>query len=412
MSDETKQAVDGLMKAFNEFKDANDANLKQRDSLLEDKLTRINKTLDGFEALNQKVTLAEQNAKAFDEMREQMDRMEAAMNRGGLGGQKQDKEVAEHRAAFERVMRSHPNNRSAADLDLINKRQAALVKSDDTGAGYLLAPPDMQADILKDIVEMSAFRSLATVRTIGGPSWKQKKRTGTGGATRVGETQTRTNTGDPAYGEIEILAPEMFARIEVSQQMIEDSGYDLMAELRSETAEQFAVKEGTEHISGTGTNNQCMGILNASGVDETISGSAAALTGDGLITLYHDLKTAYARNGVWVLNRKTVGAVRKLKDGDNNYLWTPGIAGGAPNTILNAPYVEMPDMPDVAAGAYPIAFGDFRRAYIIVDRIAISMMVDYTTGADEGMVVFRARKRTGGGVRQAEAYRKLKVAAS
>jgi HK97 family phage major capsid protein len=409
MADDVKKVADDLMQAFSAFKETNDENLKKRDAVLEDRLNKISATLDKFEDLNQKLTLQEQQSKGFQE---QMDRIETVMNRASLGGGNgADKEAAEHRAAFERVMRKAADNRDPADMAFLNKRMAALVKSDDAGAGYLLAPPDLQTEILKDVVEQSPARSLATVRTVGSNSWKQPKRIGTGSASRVGETQKRINTGDPAYGMIEILAPEMFARIEVSQQMIEDSGYDLLAELRSETSEQFAVKEGAEFVSGAGTNNQGEGFLVNSDVGFTVSGAAADLTGDGLITLYHDLKTAYARNGVWTLNRKTLGKVRKLKDADGNYLWMPGIANGVPNTILGATYAEVPDMPDVAAGSLPIAFGDFKRGYIIVDRIAISFQVDYTTGADHGLVIFRARKRTGGGVRQAEAIRKLKVAA-
>ncbi len=409
MADKTiDKVVDDLMNAWTEFKDTNEANEKKRDTLLEDKLARLNKAMDTAESLNQKMTMGEQTAKA---QQEQLDRIEAAMNRASLGGGKGNKENDEHREAFDRVMRAHENDRSRDDMGLLNKRKAALVKSDDTGAGYLLAPPDMQADILKDVVEQTPARVLSTVRTIGSASWKQPKRTGTAGATRVGEKQKRENTGDPAYGMIEILAPEMIARFEISQEMLEDSGYDLLAELRSESSEQFSVKQGQEWVSGAGANNQAEGILTNPDVGFTVSGSAAALTGDGMIDLYHDLKTAYARNGIWTLNRRTLGKVRKLKDGEGNYLWLPGLANGVPNTILGSTYAECPDMPDVAAGSFPVAFGDYKRGYIIIDRIAISFQTDYTTAADDGLVVFRGRMRTGGGVRQPEAIRKLKIAA-
>lgn len=411
MSDENKQALDGLMKAFNEFKDTNDANLKQRDTVLEDKLNKISKTLDGYEALNQKATLQEQTAKA---QQEQLDRIEAAMNRASLGNPKGgDKDAEEYRAAFERVIRLDPERRDRADVDLINKRRATLTKGDDAGAGYLQAPPDVQREIIKDVIEMSPMRSLATVRVIGGPSLKQPKRTSAAGAaTRVGEVQPRTNTGDPAYGLFEVQAPEMFARAEVSQQMLEDSDYDLMAELRSEFSEQFAVKEGVEFISGLGSANQAEGILTNGSVGEVVSGDATLITADGLVNLYYGLKSAYARNGVFILNRSSIAAIRKLKDGNGAYIWLPGLANGVPNTILGSTYVEMPDMPNIAAGTYPVAFGDFRRSYVVVDRIGMSFQPDYTTGADDGVVIFRARKRVGGGVRQAEAFKKLKIAAS
>ena len=399
-----KKPEDVVLEAFAEFKQANDANLKKRDVVLEDKLNKISAKLDEFEPMNQQLTLAQSTIKA---QQEQMDRFEAALNRPGPGGQN-DADRHEFRNAFDRAIRMRPEERAPEDVATI-KRYATLVKSDDTGAGYLLAPPDLQRDIIKDLVEMTPFRALATVVNIGGPSLKQPKRTGTASATRVGETQLRTNTGDPAYGMIDIPAPEMFARMEVSQQMLEDSGYDLLAELRSEVVEQFSVKEGQEYILGLGNNNQAEGVLVAAGIGETVSGNATAITGDGLISLYYDMKTAYSRNAIWGMNRVTVGAIRKLKDGQGNYLWQPGIAANVPNTILGAAYAEMPDMPNIAANAFPVIFGDFRRAYVIVDRISIGFSVDYNTAADNGVVIFRSRKRTGGGVRLPQAIRKLKI---
>lgn len=404
-------AVKAVMEAFSALKEANDEKLNKQDALLDEKLAKINKTLDQFEPMNQKLTLAEQTAKA---MQEQLDRVEAALNRPDKGGDgKQDKDAAEYRAAFERCLRRAPDNREPADVSLINKRRNTLVKGDDAGAGYLMAPPEVQREIIKDIIEMSPMRALATVRLIGGDSLKQPRRTAAAGAaTRVGEVQPRTNTGDPAYGMLQIHAPEMFARAEISQQMLEDSDYDLVAELRGEFAEQFAVKEGTEFISGTGASNQAEGLLTPSGVGEVVSGVATAITGDGLINLQGSLKTGYARNALFILNRATLTAIRVLKDGEGRYIWVPGIAQAVPNSILGESYVEMPDMPDIGAGTYPVAYGDFKRAYVVVDRIGISFQPDYTTGADNGVVVFRSRTRVGGGVRQKDAYKKLKIAAS
>ena len=132
----------------------------------------------------------------------------------------------------------------------------------------------------------------------------------------------------------------------------------------------------------------------------------------GLIALWHAVKTAYAIRGVWLLNRNTLAAVRRLKDADKNYVWQPGLAEGQPNTILGSPYVEVPDMPNEGAGATPIAFGDFRRGYTIVDRIALSVLRDPFTQATAGNVRFIARRRVGGQVVLAEAIAKLICAVS
>lgn len=407
MSDENKNAVEQVMKAFNEFKDTNDANLKKRDVVLEEKLDKINAALDKYEPMNQQVTLAVNQQKA---LQDQLDKVEKILNRPRPG--KDDVRDEEYIDAFNHCLRKSPSDRDQARVDVLSKRRNTLVKGDDAGAGYLLAPPDVIKEIIKDVIEMTPMRQIATVRTIGGPSLKQPKRTAAAGAaSRVGEVQRRTDTGDPKYGMLDIPAPEMFARGEISLQMLEDEDYDLIAELQSEFSDQFAVKEGAEYISGTGAANQAQGILVADGIGEVKSGAANGLTADGLVDLWSSLKTAYSNRAVFTLNRKTIGAVRKLKDSNNQYIWLPGIAGSVPNTILGANYVEFPDMPDIAANAYPIAYGDFKRAYVIVDRIAISFQPDYLTGADDGIVIFRGRKRTGGAVRQADALKKLKIAA-
>jgi HK97 family phage major capsid protein len=404
-----KDAVQEVMEAFNEFKRTNDENQKKRSSDLDAKLDKINAALDKHEDNNQKLVLIDQQNKA---MQQQLDAIEKMANRAGLGGAagEQAKAASEYLDAFNRVLRKSPENRDSADLSLIRERSNALVKGDDTSGGYLLAPPDLQSDIMKDVIEMTPIRSLATVRVIGGPSLKMRKKVGNGSAKRVGETEKRTNTGDPAYGMAEYQAPELFARMEISQQMLEDSDYDLFAELREDAADQFSVKEGIESIGGSG-NGQMEGILTNSLIEAINSGSASQLTADGILSLFYGLKTAYARNAVFGMNRLTLGAVRKLKDSDGQYLWVPGIANGVPNTINGAPYVEMADMPNIAANTCPIVFADWKKLYVIADRVAISFSADYVTEADDGLVVFRARKRVGGGVRQAEAGKKLKIAA-
>lgn len=410
-----KDPTQVVMEAFTEFKNTVDKEIAAKADGkavgdLTARIDKLNAVFDKVEPMNQQLTLAGQQAKA---MQEQLDRVETILNRpGALGGGDKSKEAnAKMAAAFDRVMRKPAADRDAADMETL-RHMNTLIKGNDAGAGYLLAPPEMQRDIIKNIVELSPMRSICRVIGIGSQSYKAPKRTAAATATRVGETGTRSNTGDPAYGMLEILAPELFARFEVSQQMLEDSDYDLLAELRMESAEQFAYKEGYEAINGTGAGtNQAEGILTNADIGEVVSGSAAAITADGMIDLYHAVKTAYTRNGLFGLNRASLKAVRKLKDTTNQYLWIPGVANAAPNTILGAPYVEMPDLPDPSAGVYPVLYGDFRQGYALVDRIGISFQVDFTTGADSGLVVFRARKRVGGGVLKAEAIKKLKCSA-
>jgi len=238
-------------------------------------------------------------------------------------------------------------------------------------------------------------------------------RRGTFGAAWTAEAGVRTETEGLSYGLEEFPTHEMYALVDVSEQMMEDSEFSLEDELQQEFSEQFAVTEDAAFVNGNGVGKP-EGLLQAAGVGETTSGSAAGIgdangQANGLIDLYHDLKTGYAVQGWWLLNRATLGEVRKLKDAQNNYVWQPGLASGVPNTILGQPYLEVPDMPDVAAGATPIVFGDIRRAYTIVDRITLSILRDPFTQATSGNVRFIARRRVGGQVVLAEALRKLKV---
>lgn len=402
-----------VMEAFTEFKASNDRLLAAKADGgavgdLTAKVEKISAVFDKLEPMNQALTLAGTQQKA---MQEQLDRVEAVLNRPSGAGATKD-ESAKMAAAFDRVMRKPAADRDPADMDVV-RHMNTLIKGNDAGAGYLLAPPEMQRDIIKNIVEMTPMRSICRVIQIGSQSYKAPKRTTAATATRVGEQGSRTNTGDPAYGMLEILAPELFARFEVSQQMLEDSDYDLLAELRMESAEQFSYKEGYEAINGTGAGtNQMEGILSNADVGYVPSGHASTIIADGVIDLFHGVKTAYTRNGMFGLNRSSLKVVRKLKDSQNQYLWVPGLATAAPNTIMGAPYVEMPDLPDQGSNTFPMLYGDFRQAYGIVDRIGISFQVDFTTGADSGLVVFRARRRVGGGVLKAEAIKKMKCATS
>ena len=180
--------------------------------------------------------------------------------------------------------------------------------------------------------------------------------------------------------------------------------------MQAEFAEQFAKAEGTAFVSGDAVGKP-EGFLTNSSVASVNSGAASALTADGLITLVHSIKAEYGRAGVFVFNRSTLADIRKLKDTAGQYVFQAGmmLQGGVTNTILGYGYVEATDMPDVAAGAKPVAFGDFRRAYMIVDRVALAVLRDPFTQATTGNVRYVARRRVGGQVILAEAIVKQNI---
>jgi HK97 family phage major capsid protein len=425
MSDlsEVKNLIEAQGRAWDEFKKTNDELIKAKADgkavgELEAKLAKIEKDIANGEAINQKLTAAEQeikNAKhAADEAKTAVEELEAKMNRQGLGGNGPGKKFDVNlwaRAVVEANTKGVVNLTQAQQKALadVEAEYKSMSVSNDTTGGYL-APAEFVREIIKGVTEMSPARSLARVRKTGSKSIMLPKRTGQFAARRVVEQGSRTETTGLAYGMLEIHAPEIYALIDISQQNLEDNAFDLEGEIQFEATEQFAVAEGSEFVNGTGV-GQMEGFLVNADVGSTNSGAAAAVTADGLLSLKHAIKTAYARNANWAMNRTTLGSVRKLKDGNGQYLWMPGLASGKPNTIDGDPYVEVPDMPSEGVNAYPVAYGDFQRAYTIVDRIAMTMLRDPFTQATSGNIRFLFRRRVGGMVVLPEAIRKLKCAA-
>lgn len=320
-------------------------------------------------------------------------------------------EGAERKAAFEEWARFGTVGEKQRSLLVPAGRmsQKVMTVGDPTTGGYL-APAEYVQEIIKGIVEFSPLRSIARVRPTSAGSIKIPKRTGAASAAWVAETGTRAETTNPKYGLEEIPVHEMYALADISVQDLEDSAFNMEAELAAEFGEQFGVTEGTAFVKGTAV-GQPEGFLTNAAVGITNSGDANLLLADGLISLFYALKDAYSRGATWVIRRSAIGSIRKLKGSDNNYLWQPGLSGSQPATILGQPYVEAPDMDVVAANNKPVALGDFRRGYIIVDRVQIDVLRDPYTQAATGCVRFIARKRVGGQVVLAEAIGVQKVAA-
>lgn len=427
-----KTAVEQVMTAFEEFKATNDAaiaELKKKgvtDPIVTEKLGKIEATLASFEEANQKATAALLEAKkAADAEKEHIDELEAQLNRLSLKGssdpvQRKQELKAKVETWSRAVVGAHligiPNlsaEQQKALADVAAEYKALGIANDTTG-GYL-APAEYIREIIKGVTDVSPVRSLVRVRQTAAKSVLLPKRTGQFAAQWVADQGTKSETDGLRYGMWEIPTHEMYALIDISNQNLEDSAFNMEGEISFEATEQFAVAEGAAVVSGNGVGKP-HGFMDAgAGISENNSGSAATIAdadgqANGLLSLKYALKTAYARNATWAMNRTTLGSVRKLKDADKGYIWMPGIAG-QPNTIDGDPYVEVPDMPSEGAGLYPIAYGDFARAYTLVDRIQMEMLRDPYTQATGGNVRFIFRRRLGGQVTLTEAIRKLKCSA-
>lgn len=329
-----------------------------------------------------------------------LDAIEAKQNRPGSIENK-DEAAAEEVKNFGIYLR---RGDKAPDLDV-----KTLVVSSDPQGGYL-APPEFSGEFIKDLVDFSPIRSIASVRQTSNPSVIYPVRIGRTNAKWKGETETQEGS-EPSFGEAEVPVKEINTFVDVSNMLLADSGGAAEREVREALAEDFGAKEGAAFVVGNGV-KMPSGFLVDARVAQTFSGVADGFNADSLIRALYALPAAYRRNATWVMNSTTLATIRMLKDGTGNYIWQPGLKAGQPETILGRPVVDAVDMPDVAAGTTPIAVGDFQSGYRIVDRIELSILVNPYLRATDGITRFHATRRTGGGVIRPAALRKLKIAVS
>lgn len=345
------------------------------------------------------------------EMKKLRDEFEADVakrNRPGTGGseEKGDAEKLEAKA-FSDFLRK---GRESLGPDEVK----SLRVSDDTAGGYL-ATPQFVAEVDKNLVQFSPVRDAARVGPTSAGSVIIPKRTGRPTGSWVGETETRPST-ESTYGQAEIPIDEMACYVDVSNKLLEDAAVNVEGEVAFDVAEEFGRLEGAAFVTGNGVKKP-LGFMTDTNVSFTVSGSASVI-GDadggvnGLIDLMYAMHPFYRSRGVWMANGTTIAALRKLKDGDKQYIWQPSVQAGQPDTLLGRPILEAPDMDSISAGNFPLIFGDFASGFRIYDRVGLSILRDPFTQATQGLTRFHARKRVGARLVRPEAIRKLKIAAS
>lgn len=354
----------------------------------------VDERLKAVEAKQAETKAGETKQTDTDKIAARLDKLEAKANRPTAGN----------------------DNHPAADNDNEVKAFTAFVRNGDAAevkslgyatpsTGGILAPETVSTSILEKVAEFSPVRSLAQTISMGGPLLQLPRLVDEVTVGEVGETDPRPES-EPTFDQIDLKAFEMAVVVPVTRILLEDAQIDLAAYLGSHIARRFGQKEAGWFVNGNGT-SQAEGILTSADVAEM----EAPITADDLTDLYYNIKTAYSANGAWLMNRKTMATVRKLKDGDGAYLWQPAIAAGQPPLLLGRPVYEAVDMPDPVAGNTAIAFGDFGTGYAIADRVGFEILRDDYTGAANGIVKLHARRRVGGRVVMGEALTKLKVAA-
>jgi HK97 family phage major capsid protein len=310
--------------------------------------------------------------------------------------------------AFNSWVRGH-------DASLVAPEVRTVMTEATSGAGGgFLVPPEFFAEIDRNLVQYSPMRSLARVIGVSTNNVLLPKRTANLTASWEGETDAEP-VANAVYGQNSLTVYELKAYADVSNRLMEDSAFDINAELSLDLGQAFGQAEAAAFIVGTGDSFKMpLGLLGST-ITTTTTAGAAAITAAELINFFYSLPSPYAANPTWLMNRQTMAYVRQIVNSAGFYVWQgplQGINVGDPATLLGRPVVEAVDMPDIGAAAFPIAFGDFQSGFRIADRVGLSVLRDPYSQASASNIRFHARRRVGAMVTKAEAIRLLKNAAS
>lgn len=395
---EAAQAAELMNRGFEEYRDANDARLAdpRGDVLIDEKLARLDRMLD--------------------EQRARLDRLVLKSDRPALeerGGRFASPHAElQHKAAFDLYVRAG----EAAGLKSLEAK--ALSAGSGPDGGYLVPQP-AERELLRRMSLVSPIRGLATVREISTATFKKAFSTTGPVAGWVAESAARPQTNSQIIAELNFPAMELYAMPSATQTLLDDAAVDVEAWIADEVETVFAEQEGAAFINGDGVNKPT-GFLTPTKVAQAtwswgklgyvVTGAAGAFAAtagsDALFDLVYALKAGYRQNATFVMNRKTQAAVRKLKATTGEYLWSPPPGPGQPATLMNFPVAEAEEMPDIAADTMAIACGDFRRGYLVVDRVGVRVLRDPYSA--KPYVLFYTTKRVGGGLQDFDAIKLLK----
>ncbi len=395
---EVAEAFDGFMSAFESFKQANDERLKQietrvgADVITTEKVERINMALDEQKRLLDGFSLKSQRP-----------RLSGSARRSPFG--------QEHKSAFAHYVRSG----EAGGLRRLEEK--ALQVGSGPDGGYLV-PSETEAEINRRLAEISPIRGIATVRQVNGAVLKKPFAKGGPAVGWVGEIDARVESQAPILDEMSFPTMELYAMPAATQTLLDDGAIDVDQWIAEEVEVAFAEQEGRAFVIGDGV-NQPKGFLSyatnpvgtaAYGEIETVAtgvsgGFDPTGAGDALVDLVYALRSGYRQNGRFVMSRRTQAEVRKLKDAQGNYLWRPAMNPDETPSLMGFAVTEAEDMPDISAGSHSIAFGDFGRGYLVVDRTGVRVLRD--PYSSKPFVLFYTTKRVGGGVQDFDAIKLL-----
>lgn len=351
--------------------------------------------------------------------------VEKVLRRPGAGGGNNDDQQKTGIGAERRALAHFVRTNDAAPMAVaagveIEVRDGMSVGSDPNG-GYFVMPA-MSAGLTKKLFDSTPMRQLARIETItAGDAWIEDVDFDEPDAVWVGEKEARPETDTPRVGQLRVEVEEIYANQKVTQRLLDDSGRDLGGWLEAKTSDKFIRSEGTAFVTGDGFKKP-FGFLKApivvtadatrpfGSLQYVPGGDASLVTADGLRALMWAVRAPYRTGSTWLMNSATASLIDKLKDGQGQYLWRSGMTAGAPDTLLGYPVAFSEDMPDVGAGNYPVAFGNWQLGYVIIDKAGVKYLRDPFTNKPN--LMFYAYKRVGGGVANSEAIKLLKIATS
>lgn len=399
-----KDAIDGLNRAFEEYKRTNNQRLEElskkgvADPLHLEKLSKIDERLDTLS-----VRLQEVQEKAARTALE------------GGEGSSETPDVKAYSKAFGAYLRK------GADHGLSELEQKAMSVDSDPDGGYLVTPQISQR-IVTRLFETSPIRNFATVEQISSDSLEGPIDRDEADAGWVSERGTRSETGTPQVGMWKIFAHEAYAEPKITQKLLDDSARDVEGWLAGKISDKLARITNTACVVGDGidkprgfatyaTSTDIDGVRADKTFQHVATGASGAFGSglaatDALLDLIYSLSDKYAANARFYLRRTTLATVRKLKDGDGNYAWQPPVQAGQPIVILGFPFTIFDDIPKIEASSLSVWFGDLRQAYTIVDRVGIRVIRDAITL--KGWVKFYTTIRVGGDVLDFDALKALK----
>lgn len=358
----------------------------------------VTKALDELKtSVDARLKDIETKAANDSKLADRLDKLEAKANRPGAGiRHDNDNDAKLETKALNKFLKG-----GVSSLDDLERKTLNLGTT--TAGGYVVSP-EYSKTVLEKLRQFSPLRGLASAMSIGTTEvYIPTLESDADGEGWVTETGNRTAT-EPVFGQINIKTFENARYVPISQQLLEDADIDLLSFVAGHIAKITGKVEAKSFMIGDG-NGKPTGLLHTPGDYDAITTNEFGALGSGtilnaLIAAFYELPGAYAANGSWMMRRETMGVIRAAADvAGNGRLWSDSLANGTPATLLGRPVYESIDLdllPTVTGTKYPIVFGDMASAYQIVDRVGIALRVDDLTGADNGIVKVRWRRRVGG----------------